>query len=310
MLSPRIEVIIRCIYWRNVHFLRKFRAASSASFVPKVYTRINFDDVMTCLRDNGIAKNDIMIVHSSYDALKGTGLDAEEIIDRLISLVDNQGTLVMPAIRHFEEELIGDDYLLSYIDNEMKGVTTIYDIYRTPIASGLLPFSLMRYDNAVVSEFPLNPLVAVGSHAEAMMRKNIEGELPSAHGPNSSWAYCKEHNAWNVGIGVDLKNYLTIFHVGQEQENWPVKNWYFERDFILKKGKHEKHLRIRERKHKWTKYIAESNFYNDLVKAGVLKIAIVQGVSVYMTRAKDLFDFIARHRNDTYPYYIPKKEKR
>ncbi|MEE0907252.1 MAG: AAC(3) family N-acetyltransferase [Muribaculaceae bacterium] len=306
LLSPKIEVAVRSFYWNNVKWLRKYSSASSLGVSTNAATPVDFAKIISYLRENGVEKNDIMVIHSSFGALSGSGLSAEEVIDQLYSLVDDGGTLAMPAIRTFPEEG-GEDYYLNYIDNEMEGVTTVYDIYKSKISSGLLPFTLIRYDDAEISKFPLNPLAAIGAHAEAMMEHNIEGELPTAHGPNSAWAYCANRNAWNIGIGVDIKDYLTIFHVTQEVPEWPVKDWYFERDFIIKKSKRETPLRIRERKHKWTKYMAETNFYNDLVANGILKVATIDGVPVYMTRSNDLFDFIKAQKNPTYPYFIPKK---
>ena len=48
-------------------------------------------------------------------------------------------------------------------------------------------------------------------------------------------------------------------------------------------------------------------FYNDLQKAGILKSAVIDGVPVYMTRSKELFNYINNQKNPTYPYFVPKK---
>ena len=267
----------------------------------------DFSKVVAYLRELGVNKGDIVIVHSSFDSLKSTGLDAEGVINALLELVGEEGTLAMPAIRHFPEEGEGMEYLKKYIKDEVPD-EVVYDLYRTPISSGLLPFTLSRYDEAVISEFPLNPLVAVGAHAEEMMQGNIEGELPSAHGAMSAWKYCADHNAWNIGIGVSEKDYLTIFHVGQEQPEWPYKDdaWYLERNFSIKKGRNKTPLRIRERRHRWTKYFLEMNFYNDLKKNNILSRKLVEGIEVLAVRSNELFDFI-RKQPDGYPYLIPRK---
>lgn len=308
--SPQIEVMIRCFYWNNVKWLKKFRSASSEGVELDETKPVNFGKITSFLKENGVTKDDIMVIHSSFGALKGTGLSAEQVIDQLYELVNEGGTIAMPAIRSFEEEKNYGDYLDNYMADVEQKFTTVYNVYQTPIISGLLPFTLMRYDDAEISKFPLNPLTALGAHAEAMMQKNLEGELPSAHGPNSAWAYCADHDAWNIGIGVDIKDYLTIFHVSQEVPEWPVKDWYFERDFIIKKSKKETPIRIRERRHKWTKYLAETNFYNDLLKSGILISGIIDGVPVYMVRSKALFDFIKGQKNPSYPYFVPKKYRK
>lgn len=310
LISPKVEVAIRRLYWDNVKTLRRFRKSSSAEVCVDENRPIDFDKITAYLWENGVKNTDIMVIHSSYNALAGSKLSAEEVIDKLFELVKEGGTLAMPAIRSFEEEQNYGDYIENYMDDVAQHFTTVYNVFQSPVTAGLLPFTLMRYDDAEISRFPLNPLVAIGAQAEAMMEHNIDGELPSAHGPQSAWAYCAEHDAWNIGIGVDIKDYLTIFHVSQETPDWPVKDWYFERDFIIKKSKRETPLRIRERKHIWTKYFAEANFYRDLQVAGVLKTAVIEGVPIHMCRSKALFEFINSQKNPSYPYFVPKKYRK
>lgn len=305
--SPKVEVAVRCFYWDHVKLLMKYRSALSVSSSSNNHQPADFYKVMDFLKAIGIKDDDITVIHSSFGVLKGTGWGTEQIIDQLIALVPN-GTVAMPAIRHFGEEGEGKEYILNYIDAEYKDVVTKYDIYRTPITSGLLPFTLMRYDDAEISEFPLNPMVAIGKHAEEMMEHNLDGNYPSAHGSMSSWAYCATHDAWNIGLGVDIKDFLTIFHIYQECGDWPVKDWYFKRKFIIKKGKREKEITINERRHKWTKYFAEQNFYNDLLKNGLLVAEVIDGIPVYAIKSSVLAKFVKNQKYATYPYFIPKKE--
>lgn len=310
-LSPSAEVLLRKSYWLLMPLLHRFVASGEgidvSSSENSLLHQADFSKVIEYLKGIGVKNGDIMIVHSSFDSLKATGLDAEGVINALRSIVGEEGTLAMPAIRHFPEEGEGIDYLRKYINDKVPK-DVVYDLYRTPISSGLLPFTLSRYDDAYISEFPLNPLVAVGAHAEEMMQGNIDGELPSAHGPMSAWKYCADHNAWNIGIGVDEKNYLTIFHVGQEQPEWPFKEdaWYLDRNFIIKKGRNQSPLRIRERRHRWTKFFPELNFYNDLKKNNIVRQQFIEGIEVLAVRSKDLFDYINK-QPDGYPYIIPKR---
>ena len=309
LMSPRIEVAIRCLYWDNVKFLKRFRNISSQVVTNNADTKIDFGEIIKYLAKSGIKKNDIIVLHSSYAAVAKSGLSAEGIIDSIIGLVGSKGTLAMPAIRNFPEEGEGDEYILNYISDNCKEKETVYDLYKSTVSSGLLPFTLMRYDDAEISRFPLNPLVAVGFQSSEMMEQNTDGEKPSAHGPNSAWAFCAKKNAWNVGIGVSIKDYLTMFHITQETDEWSVRDeeWYFDRNFIIKEGRRRTPITIKERKHKWTKYLAESNFYNDLHKANVIKSATIDGVEVHVCRSQDLLDFIASQKNPTYPYLIPRK---
>lgn len=307
LISPLIEVAIRCFYWNNIKILKRFRKNASAEVKTNKGLFIDFNQILQYLEESGIKQKDIIVLHSSFSAIAMCQLSAEEIIDKLLGLIGPEGTLAMPAIRHFPEEGDGDDYLINYISDNCKNKETVYDVYKSTVSSGLLPFTLMRYDDAEISRFPLNPLVAVGRQAHDMMRENIDGEKPTAHGPNSAWAFCAKNNAWNVGIGVNIKDYLTIFHIIQETNEWPIKDeaWYFDRKFIIKEGRRLEPIIIKERKHRWTKYMAECNFYNDLHKADIIKSATISGVEVHVCRSQDLLDFVAKHKNPTYPYLIP-----
>lgn len=309
--SPRAEVLLRKTYWTMMPLFHKFSHSKNRDESEKDNSEksklADFSKIIEYLTSIGVKKGDILIVHSSFDSLKTTGLDAEGVINALLDLVGEEGTLAMPAIRSFPEEGDGMKYLKDYI-KDIVPEDAIYDLYRTPISSGLLPFTLSRYDDACISEFPLNPLVAVGREAEEMMKGNIDGELPSAHGAMSAWKYCADHNAWNIGLGVDEKAYLTIFHVGQEQPDWPYKEgaWYLERNFTIKKGRNKTPLKIRERRHVWTKYFPELNFYNDLKANGIMSQCFVEGIEVLAVQSSELFNFIGKQR-EGYPYLIPQK---
>lgn len=297
-LSPQIEVFLRKIYWNNVRLLHKFRLPILHS--NKTERLIDFEKIKRFLTNNGVNENDILIIHSSYDSFSGNGLDANSIIDKLMEIVP-QGTIAMPAIRKFEEE---GDYL-DYITKDYSDINTFYDVWNSPLISGLLPFVLMRYDDAYISRCPLNPLVAVGKDAENMMKGNIENDFITPHGKGSCWEYCAKNNAWNIGLGVDLKGFLTIYHVFQEANEWPVTKWFFERKFTIKDGKYINNIIVNERCHKWTKYLAENNFYKDLIEAQVIITGNIEGIQIFMSQTNKLSEFIKNHPNKTYPYYIP-----
>lgn len=151
--SPKIEVMIRCFYWNNVKWLKKFRSASWEGVELDESEPVDFGKITAFLKENGVSKDDIMVIHSSFGALKGTGLSAEQVIDQLYELVNEGGSIAMPAIRSFEEEKNHGDYLENYMADIEQNFTTVYNIYQTPVTSGLLPFTLRRYDDAEISKF-------------------------------------------------------------------------------------------------------------------------------------------------------------
>jgi len=297
-LSPYSEIFFRKLYWKHVKILKKFKPRELDK--SKKVT-IDFEKIINYIKECGVNQDDILIVHSSFNSMAGNNLTPESIIDELLEIIP-AGTLAMPAIRRFDEDCEYDDY----IQTEDYEITANYDVWNSKIISGILPFVLMRYDNAVASRCPLNPLVAVGNEAAKMMENNIESGYITAHGVGSCWEYCANRDAWNIGLGIDIKGFLTIHHVFQELSGWPVKNWFFKRNFLVIDGKFRKDIIVNERRHLWTQYLAENHFYNDLINAGIIKTKVIDGVNVFACKTSELESFIKTNTRKTYPYYIPK----
>lgn len=302
--SPFVEVLIRNLYWRNLTCL--------SAFSPNVSNRIchsekvDFEDVVDFLKDSGIRKGSIVILHSSFDNLKPTTLNREEVIDRLLELVGEEGTLAAPVIRKFKEEKVS----LTERFKDMNGQTLCeYNVRKTKITSGVLAFTLMNHSGSVTSRFPLNPLTAVGRYAKDMMEHNLDGELPTPHGPTSSWKFCADKDAYIVHLGVDFGHHLTMQHVVAEcNQEWDINNFYYERDFMIKDDEFCMQKRVRERRLRWTMFLAEKNTRKDLVESGIVKMTNIKGVPISVIRSSDLIKFYQSQRK-YYPYYFFSKKK-
>ena len=301
-VSPMAEVMMRKFYWNHVKLFKKYKISNH---VPKPTQKINLQNIVDCLRENGVQEDDIMIVHSAYSPFKRQ-YKGEEIIECLINTV-NCGTVAMPAIRHYPE----DEPYQNYINRSYDGIVSVYDVHGTKITSGYLPYLMTQDTRSCISRCPHNPLVAIGKDAEAMMKGNIDMDFITAHGTGSCWDYCVKHDAWSIGLGIPIEGFLTIFHNSQECDEWPVRSeeWFFPRHFIVKDYDFEKEIVFQERVHKWTKYYAETNFNNDMISAGVIRSFDVDGVPILMTKTSKLWDFLYERmkKNPTYPYCVPKK---
>ena len=199
LMSPRMEVVLRKIYWNNYKFLNRFKPKSSLK--PPTTVKINFDKIIEYLRSQGVGEGALLILHSSFGAIKGSGLSPDKIIDELLELIGTTGTLAMPVIRNFSTQ--ENDILADYIDEEC-----VYDVQSTPITTGVLPIRLHVRKESVTSRFPLNPMCAIGPLAKEMMADNLNGNSP--HDEHSAWKYCADHNAIIVGIGIDLALYMDV----------------------------------------------------------------------------------------------------
>lgn len=303
--SPRMEVAMRKFYWKNVALLSRFKPyGSGIENVQRNSSPMDFNEVITFLKENGVREGSLLVVHSSLDMLSGTGLKPQEIIAKLRELIGDTGTLAMPVIRNFKDNPQGIDYLRVNTD----GLTCEYDVKRTPIKSGLLPFTLMRMKDSVISHFPFNPLVAIGPLAKQMMEHNLDGDYPSAHGRMSCWKFCMDHDAVVVGLGVDLEHHNTMAHVMEEAYDgwrWSNEEWYRKRTFdIIDEERNKKRYVIYERRPEWgTMRIAELNFANGLYKAGIIKRKYLWEVPVCVERAQELRDYLQKRNKNGYPYY-------
>jgi len=302
-LSPTIEVFFRKLYWTNISKTSKFRRKHRHT--QNYSSPINFDRIIDNLKRRGIEKGSIIIIHSSYDLLDSSGLSPEEINSKLLDLVGSEGTLVMPVIRKYKEEGKLEEYLTKDVD----GVICTYNVQKSKVVSGLLPYLLMQRPDGFVSRFPLNPVVAVGKHAKKMVEKNIEGDKLTPHGSNSAWKYCLDNNAIVIGLGVDMPHFLTITHVNEEcSENWPIKDWYRKRKFEIIDGNFKTWKEVLERKPIWgTIFLAENKYRKDLIKNDILKVENIEGLDISIIESNRLIKFLQNHPKKGYPYYVGSK---
>lgn len=303
MISPLVEVLIRNFYWRNISYLSSLSSNTSN----RIYRSetVDFEKVVDFLKECGIGEGSIVILHSSFDNLKPTTLNREGVIDRLLELVGESGTLAAPVIRKFKEERTS---LVDKFNDQNGNILCKYNVRKTKISSGVLAYTLMNHPDSVTSRFPLNPLTAVGKYAEDMMKHNLDGELPTPHGPNSCWKFCADKNAFIVHLGIDFGHHLTMQHVVSEcNTQWDVKNFYYERSFVITDDDFCIQKKIKERRLRWTMFLAERNTRRDLIKSNIVKMVDIKGIPVSVIKSKELINFY-QNQKKYYPYYFVYKK--
>lgn len=302
LASPRMEVLLRMLYWNNYKLLNRYRPPRNIK--PQNVVPFDFDNIIKYLQSLGIGEGSLVIVHSSFGALKGSGLTPDDIIDKLLGLVGPTGTLAMPVIRHYDEKPPVEEELKTNLDD----VVSVYDVNNTKITTGVLPIVLHARKNSVTSRFPLNPLCAIGPLAKPMMADNLNGKSP--HDEYSAWKFCHDHNAIIVGLGIDLAHYLTMIHVAEEAyPDWPIKDWFRKRNFIIKDGNFETEKTVMERKPKWGMlHLADKMYTNDFKKEGILIEKEIDSVVVGFIESKKLITYLNGRKAEGYPYVVRKKD--
>lgn len=301
-ISPYLEINLRKLYWKNIKYFKSYRP-KTAIITKEI---VNWNKVIQYLELQGVKKGTLIVLHSSYEALKSSKLTPIEIIRSLRSLLSDEGTLAMPVIRQFKEEPTIENVLKT----DISRIICKYNLHSKNISSGLLPFFLTREKDVKISRYPLNTMAAVGKLAVPMMINNISEENLPPCGKSSAWAFCAENNAIIVGLGIDLCHHLTITHVVTDlyMEEWPIKNWYIKRSFDIIDCDFQKRISVLERDPFWgCYYLPAINYRKDLIKNKILISVIVGGVVVEIVNSGKLLDFLRSRRQKGYPFYIPSK---
>ncbi|WP_218509427.1 AAC(3) family N-acetyltransferase [Variovorax sp. dw_308] len=307
---PQLEVGVRVLYWKYpaVNSLIKRVTRKSAKGAVTAACLVDREKPITlpalseAIREHGVARGDILIVHSSMQSLAPTGATPGEIIDLLLDVVGDDGTLVMPAIPKYREAPIGTER----ISQDLSQSVWTYDVQRTPPWTGALPHKLMKRPGAVRSRFPLNTVVAFGQHARAMMAHELGTPDSTPCGPNSAWAYCAKHNAKILMLGVDLAHSLTMIHVAEDcqEDNWPIAGWYRSRQFLVKYQGSEMLVNVRERHPKWAMYYGERKLNADLLHSGVARETRLESLPIISLESRALLRFLGDRRSRGYPYFL------
>lgn len=295
-LSPYIEIFVRKLYWKNASRFSKLNVKSKNT--DTTHQLEDFNKILNYLKNQGIGKGNLMILHSSFESLEGTKNSPKQIIEKLLDFLGEDGTLAMNSARKFKEEK-GE-----YLTQDFSNIVTEYDTKKTKVWTGALPFFLVRHPQAQISEFPINPMVAVGKLSKEMMENNLKGDLKSC-GKGSSWEYCVENDAVIVGIGIDLTHSLTIIHVAEDANSkWGVKDWYRNRKYLITHNNEKKEITVLERKPKWgALHFAERTLCKDLINNGILTSTIIDGVQIEYLYAKKLIEYLNSKNANCYPYF-------
>lgn len=304
LTSPRVEVMLRKFYWTNQKRLKRFNPNKTPK-AEAITKNVKFEDVLKWIKAQGIGAGDLLIVHSSYATLECTGVQPEAVVEELLKLVGPTGTLCMPVIRKFK----GEPKDAEILTKDLSELVCTYDVDNTKIISGLLPYFLMKTPGSEVSLFPFNPMCAVGPLAKDMMAKNLDGDLPSPHGKNSSWKFCLDHGAKVLFLGTDLEHHNTMTHVAEEAFGdwfWSDEEWYRVRKFnIVDREGSKQYKEVYERKPKWGMlHYAEINVNHDLKVDGIVKTDMIDGVIPMGYEDANTFVNYLRNKNKKgYPYF-------
>jgi len=261
------------------------------------------------LRRIGVVEGALVMVHTSVTGFRFAG-EAEEsgrpasflaaakaLVDDLLDLVGPRGTLLMPAHAVYQST---DEYYLP----RARRTPVVYDPARTPCGVGLANELFRRRPGVQRSLHPYNTLSACGPLAAELLRDNLNGSKPLAHGVHSGYYRFCQHDGLVVSIGVPLRRCLTLIHVAEEirDRDWPIPDYFEERSYSIRIGGEEKCWIVRQPRPEYGMFsLSLRKVTRDLAGAGILHETAVGGVRVDWANAREVFEFMMA-RNGTAPY--------
>jgi len=117
-------------------------------------------DIIFALKDLGLAKGDIVLVHSSLSSFGYVEGGADSVIDALMEVVGKDGGILMPSFPAF----IGGEYGLVENNN------IIFDLRVSPSAMGKITDVFWRKPGVRRSIHPTHPVAAWGARALQVIR--------------------------------------------------------------------------------------------------------------------------------------------
>jgi aminoglycoside 3-N-acetyltransferase len=155
---------------------------------------VTFDDLVKGLREVGIEEGDLLLVQSSYKSFGGVDGGPPTIIEALIHVLGEEGTLIMPA------------FSFDFCEGEP------WDVRNSPSKMGIIT-ELFRQDPRSCRVFhPIYSFSISGKHAEEICSYRYK----SSYGSDSVFAKMRELDGKMVFLGVHPNVSITFLHHVEE----------------------------------------------------------------------------------------------
>lgn len=169
------------------------------------YTRIfhSFtpDELSRALRQLGLDRGDVVLVHSSFDAFTGFTGKPTDVIEALQSAIGSEGALLMPTLPF-------TGTAVEYVRH-----APVFDVVRTPSRMGLISELFRRTRGVVRSIHPTHPVAVWGRESEAIVRGHHQAGTPCGKG--SPFSGLLDRNGKILLLGADIDS-LTFYHAIEE----------------------------------------------------------------------------------------------
>lgn len=148
-------------------------------------------------KELGLESNDIVLVHSSFKSFGGVEGGPQTVIDSILEIIGNSGTLIVPT---FNFDFCEKD--------------PVFDIINTPSKMGVITELVRNNPNSKRTKDPVYSFSIIGKYANELYKNDVE----NSYGNNSIFAKLREFNGKIMIVGLSYTNSMTFFHHIEEMQ--------------------------------------------------------------------------------------------
>lgn len=155
--------------------------------------------IIAGLREIGLVRGDVVLVHSSLKSLGRVTRGADTVINALLDCIGARGTLLLPTF--------------TGTARDSRENPPVFDVLNTPCYTGLIPETFRKRPGVIRSAHPTHSVAAIGPDAERLLAGH---ELsPTPCGWETPFGRLIKEDRKILFIGATLES-CTLFHACEE----------------------------------------------------------------------------------------------
>jgi len=303
MLLQKIKTFIKGMSPKPI---RTFLQAKRENQISRKAPTITKHRIKEDLRKLGLAKGDIVFLHSSLKSIGYVKGGAATVIDAIIEVLDSSGTLIIPTFS-----------MKKSIYDTCMDKAYIFDPQKTGTMLGIIPSTFLGYPNIYRSIHPTHSVSAVGKHAGYITEAHHLA--PSIFGSDSPWDRLMKLDGKIFALGLKMGR-NTFSHVLEDrmsdqfplpvrmQESYLLKCKNWEGNIIevpvtpfdpkLKKVRMDQDKRKDLREY----------FWEEFTRAGILKVGKIGQATSWLASANEYYDHLTALMREGITIYSSSEE--
>lgn len=247
---------------------------------------ISFDNLKTDLIAMGIQKGDHVIVHSSLSKMGYVEEGPKTLVDALMNVIGETGTLLCPCFAHHT-------FSKYYLDTN-----PVFDVLHSPSKAGAVTEYIRNLPGAKRSLHPTDSVCAIGALADYFTNSHF-GQL-TPYNENSPYYKLAQHKGKIINIGVPLNTSCTNLHTLEDAVDFKYPIYHqkiYDAKLINEKGEL---LSMKTKVH--DPVFSQKRRPDELIplfeKEGIFKRGTVGEASANIIPAKELLEVMIKAYHD------------